>query len=161
MGRRILLAVPALAMPLLLWTGFTVWQERHDTRLIACILRIQSSPASVHSVECRSWSLTDVLTTCAFAISPEDFPALPTGWPFKESATDALGRPVSADGWLLSAHSPVATTAHALPAEPKLGTNFKVAKVYAVRPAEFQHGGDILLATNEPRTQVLLSLYEE
>jgi len=156
-----LLAVAALAMPLLLWTGFTVWQERYDMRLTARILRIQASPASVHSVECRSWSLTDVLTTCAFAISPEDFPALLTGWPFKESATDPLGRPVSADGRLLSVNSPVATTAHALPAEPKLGTDFKVVQVYAVRPAEFRHGGDILLPTNEPRAQVLLSLYEE
>jgi hypothetical protein len=86
--------------------------------------------------------LTDTLVTCAFALSPKDFPALLVG----ESYTDAA---------VNVAH------AHEVGMLRTLGADFVPKYHYVARPKDSPHGGSLDVYANEDKSLVIAHLYIE
>lgn len=133
-----------IALILLLATGYCVnalYQTR-PRQMVASLLRLQSVPTSVRNVECESWGITDVLTTCTFEIDPADFPALLKGWQLKRTH-DGGGSYSFANG-------------------PKVGPEFPVAVAFTViNPPAFPNGGSVILVADGSRSRAQVDYYEE
>ncbi|WP_192954796.1 hypothetical protein [Gallaecimonas mangrovi] len=131
----------ALAIGVGLWVSFAIFNGRYERQMIASILNITSVPDSLSVVECESWGLTDVLTTCAVDVNPSDFPKLLSGYNYIESRTDG--------------------SSHNVGGGPKVGPEFTVAVEYMVQPKEFTHGGHVMVVADEKRKHAIVDIYVE
>ena len=111
-----------------------------NNQQIIKILNIKKVPNSVHNIECESWGMTDVLTTCTFKINPKQFTLLLKGWNF---LPDNIAHTFSHDDG------------------PKMGLNFLINESYIVHPKNYLHGGHVQIATDLNRTNVIIDIYIE
>lgn len=133
--------VAGLILLMLAAYGASVFYQTRPRQIVASLLRIDQAPSSLTNVECESWGMTDVLTTCAFDVDPADFPMLLAGWQFSEQ--------------LASGGS------HSFANGPRLRPEFAVTTEFAVNPTEFKHGGRVSLVTNARRSRAQVDYYEE
>lgn len=108
--------------------------------IVAGILNIPEPPSSMRVLECESPPTTDVVTTCAIEINPEQFPKLLEGYQFQEQLANG------------TSHSVVGLD---------VGPVFSVSRKYMARPPEFAHGGFVSIFTNSERRQAIVDLYIE
>ncbi len=141
MWRRIVIGVTlvAFAIGLIIAIAWII-DINHRPQMVARILKIESVPQSVRVVDCESPFTTDVLTTCALEIDPDDFPLLLKGYKFTQYQTDG--------------------TSHSL-GLPKVGANFDIDIEYQVRPVEFKNGGQVAVYADKQRRHVIVDLYIE
>ena len=125
-------------IPIIVYIAWIFYNENNQQ--IINILNINSVPNSVHNIECESWGMTDVLTTCAFKIDPKQFTLLLEGWDFLPNNT---ANTFSHNGG------------------PKIGVNFLINESYIVHPKNYLHGGHVQIATDANRTNVIIDIYIE
>jgi len=123
-----------LAIAYVSWFFYT-----EEERMLQSILKLDSLPNSVSSIECQSLGITDVMTTCSFTIESSEFEMLLNGWHFKKESSGG------------TAHNRYA----------KLGTDFLIDEVYIVSPKEFEHGGSVSLVVDKSKKYVMAELYIE
>lgn len=129
------------ALLLLIATGYFSYQTR-PRQIFGSLLRLESVPSSVRNVECESWGITDVLTTCYFEIDPAEFPALLKGWAFRQT--------------------PAGGGSHSFAGGPRVGPDFPVTAEFIVQnPPEFPHGGHVILVADGTRARVQVNYYQE
>jgi hypothetical protein len=138
--RTFLIFISAIAAAGVCVGGVVAYRTRPAT-VIADVLAIGNSPASVRAASCESWGVAGPVTECAFEIDGGDFARLLAG-----------------RAW---AKRPAAGGSFALSFGPKLGREFPVEVGYDASTPEFKGRGRVSLVANRARTHVQLDLYED
>lgn len=120
--------------------GILAYDVFNRPNIVAGILKIETIPKSLKVIDCESPFTTDVLTTCAIEIAPEEFKDLLVGYEFE--------------------HSPVKRSSFSVGSTP-VGPEFEVTSQYRVWPKEFTHGGAIHIFASKDKDRAILDLYIE
>lgn len=134
--KRLFIAFFILALISIFWFLYN-----ENRRIVKNILQLKNLPSSISDIECISWGLTDVLTKCAFKVSPKEFDSLLKGWHFSKKS------------YVLNISS------HYY--EPTVGKEFLINKSYIVYPKEYTKGGYVQVFTDANKTNVLIDMYIE
>lgn len=123
----------------LVFFSFWIYDWYHRPEKIASILNIDSPPNSIHSIRCKSYFTSDVITECAFQVDPNEFNTLLVGYNFQKKKR--------------SANSLVITNI--------IKESFSVAYEFFAEPEEFKYGGYIKVYSNTKHSKVIIELYIE
>ena len=120
--------------------AYNIYNRPNLPNLVANILEIEAPPKSLEVIDCESPFATDVLTTCAIRMEPEEFEKLLVGYQFK--------------------HTLVKHSSHSV-GSVSVGPEFEVTNQYIVFPKEFTQGGTVCVYANKNKDQAIVDLYIE
>lgn len=123
----------------LMFFSFWVYDWCHRPEQVASILNIDSPPDSIHSIRCKSYFTSDVITECTFQIDPDEFSMLLAGYNFQKKKR----------------------LAKSLTLTHMVKEDFSVTYEFFAEPEEFKYGGYIKVYSNAEYSKVIIDLFIE